>query len=180
MTASDIIGRLIKKYGGIGNRGRYVVVPEMRLGSGYRHDHERRIDLWCLDAYPRNGNPAISYEVKVSRPDFLSDIKDPIKQRGALAYSNEFYYAAPQGLIKPNELPVHAGLLEFDPAEMGDPYYHGEVVVPAPHRDKLRPSWPFVVSLMRRAGTVSFPSETCFCCGALPCQCSIKETKREA
>lgn len=56
---------------------------------------------------------AIAYEIKRSRGDFLRDVKKAnTKHRGAKAYSDEFYYVAPPNMIKVEELPPWAGLIE--------------------------------------------------------------------
>lgn len=145
MKAEDVLKVIRRRH----STHRWCVIEEMRLGSGFG-THERRIDLWALDCAPSRGNPAIAYEVKVSRSDFLKDLQSMVKQRGARMYSNEFWYAAPKGLIRPDEIPVWAGLLEIDPEQMDAEWYTGTQTIPAPHREKARPSWPFIVSLIRR------------------------------
>lgn len=125
----------------------WACIREMRLGSGYGF-HQGRIDLWVLYCGPTAGCPATAYEVKMTRQDFRNDVKSPTKQRGARLYSNEFYYATPEGLVDPAELPEWAGLMEVKIGEDGWP--STRVKVPAPYREKVRPSWPFVMSLLRR------------------------------
>ena len=50
---------------------------------------------------------------KVSRQDFLQDLaRFATKQKIALENSTQFYYAAPYGLLKPDEMPEGCGLLE--------------------------------------------------------------------
>ena len=52
-------------------------------------------------------------EIKVSRADFLAEIKrKPLKRRAGLRLSNESYFVAPKGIIEIDELPPEAGLLE--------------------------------------------------------------------
>ncbi|MDV2503056.1 MAG: hypothetical protein RX318_03805 [bacterium] len=47
-------------------------------------------------------------------------MKQPWKRQGALNISNEFYFAAPKGLINSDELPSEVGLIEFvDRGEVG-------------------------------------------------------------
>lgn len=55
---------------------------------------------------------ATVHEVKVSRSDFLADIAKPTKRAGYAAISERFYYVAPEGMLKPEEMPEGAGLLE--------------------------------------------------------------------
>jgi hypothetical protein len=147
VTAPRIVEVLRRRHQG----PQWTIVEEMRLGSGWGF-HESRIDFWALECTPRRANQAIAYEIKVSRADFLRDVRRPAKQRGALLYSNEFFYVSPAGVIKAEEVPIFAGLIEIDaivPVH-DEPYYAGTVIVRAPYRDKMRPSWPFIVSLLRR------------------------------
>ena len=51
-------------------------------------------------------------EVKVSRADFLADAKKPHRLDPALGIGRYRYYLAPEGLIKPEELPERWGLIE--------------------------------------------------------------------
>jgi len=53
--------------------------------------------------------------VKISRGDFLRDVKDPAKHSHARLFSDLFYYAAPRGLLKIEEIPDWAGLIEVGP-----------------------------------------------------------------
>lgn len=51
-------------------------------------------------------------EVKVSRADFLADAKKPHRMNPAMGVGLYRYYMAPQGMIKPEELPSKWGLIE--------------------------------------------------------------------
>ncbi len=73
-----------------------IFVEELRAGSGYGGDSESRMDAWAMHPYPSKQNCRVAYEVKVSRSDFLRDIKQPLKHRAALTFSNEFYFVAPR------------------------------------------------------------------------------------
>lgn len=127
-----------------------VFVEELRGGSGYGKDSERRMDAWAMHHYPSKGNQRTAYEIKISRGDYLRDIKQPLKHRPALTFSNEFYFVAPEGMLKPEELPLFAGLIEV---KANHPEYGGKLFlknkVPAPWRDTTPPNWRFVVSLVR-------------------------------
>lgn len=132
------------------------------MGSGFGAAQMRRIDLWTIDPGPATGCRTASYEIKVSRSDFLGELKQPNKQRSARLFSDEFWYAAPEGLIKPEEVPDWAGLVEVceQPEgkrwgrKVGDKWYELRVKVPAPVLSKHAPSWPMVVSLLRRVPLV--------------------------
>ena len=125
-----------------------ILFPELRLGSGYCGVSQRRIDLFCISSDA--GNTTTAYEIKVSRQDFKKDVNDDFKQRGARLYANYFYYVTPTGLLKPEEIPLWAGLIEVDL----DEYQKGEShcpreVVSAPLMPKAVPSWGLICSMVR-------------------------------
>jgi len=82
-----------------------VFVAECKNGPSENTSH-LRLDAWVMK---RSWvKPCVrGYEIKVSRSDFLGDDK----WRGYLPLCNEFYFVAPTGVIKPDELPREAGLL---------------------------------------------------------------------
>ena len=160
----------------------WAFIVELRTGVGYNSDpshvfdaeqgefvkqpnaHEQRLDAWALATWPSKGLVAVTYEVKVSRADFLHELKEPSKRELGLAYSNEFYFATPKGLISPAELPPECGLVEV--------YENGQarVRVPAPQREMELLPLLFVAALARRAGRV----------GQMPSDRSVAERELEA
>ena len=124
----------------------WLFFEELRVGTGYAVDAEQRIDAYSIHPFPSRGLARVAYEVKISRSDFLAEIKKPQKRRRAMLLSNLFYFVAPAGLIRIEELPVDCGLIEVT----GKGYLN--TVVKAPHRDIASPPWLFVAALVRRAG----------------------------
>jgi hypothetical protein len=135
VTAEDILAALIA-----GCDGSVIWASELALSTG-----ARRCDFWTLAPWQSKGYLATAYEIKVSRSDFRRD--NAIKQREARLFSDRFYYATPPGLLKPEEIPDWAGLLEIG----ADRH---RVIVPAPLRDKDAPSWELIVSLLRNSGQI--------------------------
>ena len=105
----------------------------------------RRIDFWDIHVHPSKGHEATAYEIKVSRADFRRDTH--VKQREARLWSDRFYYVTPKGMLKSEEIPDWAGLMEFDGQRLS-------IKVPAPKRDKDAPSWDVFVSLIRNSTAV--------------------------
>ena len=69
-------------------------------------------------------------------------------------YANEFFYVAPKGMIKREEVPLWAGLIEFDfdkyeETEERDKKYLFATVVDAPLHPKYPPSWGLICSMIR-------------------------------
>lgn len=86
----------------------WVNMPQFRLFDG-----GRIIDLLCVSCGEWAGDGSrVGYEIKVSRSDFLSEMKKPEKYLEAMRYVNEFYYVVPEGLVQPSEVPEGAGLIE--------------------------------------------------------------------
>ncbi|WP_347091685.1 hypothetical protein [Sphingomonas parapaucimobilis] len=106
----------------------------------------RRCDLWTISANSSAGFKARAYEVKISRADFRRD--NAVKQREARLFSDQFYYVTPAGLLRKDEVPDWAGLIEWD----GERFV---TVIQAPYRDKDGPTWELVVSLIRNSGNVN-------------------------
>ena len=113
------------------------------------HDSASRIDYWAISLWnqiaPIREQAATSYsiEIKVNRSDFTKELRKPQKQRWALMYSNLFFYCCPKGLIKHNELPPYAGLLEYEDGKIVK-------VIEAPWHDAYPPRWTFITSLLSR------------------------------
>lgn len=150
------------------NRGiGWAMFREYRCGTGYV-DHqyrghrvtgdpddagiinpETRIDLYVINLWPSKGVRLIAYEVKVSRADFLSEIRQPDKRAQALKISTEYSFATPQGLVKPDEVPDECGLVEVRYGKRGASYI--ETVKAAPRRDAPCFHWREFAAMAARA-----------------------------
>lgn len=146
---TEIILKALKQHFSSYGRGRTnICFPELRLGSGYCGVAQRRIDFFVISS--NAGNETTAFEIKVSRQDFKKDVNDDMKQRGARLYANNFYYVTPKGLLKPDEVPLWAGLMELDleDKERVENAWFREVV-PAPLFPKAVPSWGLICSMIR-------------------------------
>lgn len=135
MNAAEILDLLIA-----GCDDSMIWASELALSTG-----ARRCDFWTIAPWQSKGYLAIAYEIKISRADFRRDTHE--KQREARLFSDRFYYVTPAGLLRPEEIPDWAGLIEI-----ADGKKH--TIVMAPLRDKDAPSWELIVSLLRNSGTV--------------------------
>ena len=131
----------------------FLKIKEYRLGTGYDGFSQRRCDVFAIS--PNAGNKTICYEIKVSRADFKKEMKNQDKQMAARCFANEFYYCTPVGLLKEEEIPVWAGLIEFDlslPVDRITTYYpdvHANFKKRSPHFDKCLPTWGMVAAAYR-------------------------------
>jgi hypothetical protein len=99
---------------------RWAVLTEVRAaqdGRVYR-DRERRIDV-LLIRRARGGTDTerMALEIKVSRADFLADVRDPTKQAPWRALTHRHAYVVPTGLVLLTEVPEGSGLLTVHRSE---------------------------------------------------------------
>lgn len=144
----------------------WLFFRELRVGTGHRNGSAQRLDAFALNCLPHMGMRRVCYELKASRADFLNEVKQPLKRRIGMRYSNEFYFVAPAGLLLPNEIPDHCGLIEVGRASQAewnamlqkadrfiwfDPQLEVfcAVAVPACWRDTPGPTWQFVAAMIR-------------------------------
>jgi hypothetical protein len=108
----------------------------------------------------------VCYEVKMSRSDFLGEIRRPLKRRIGMRFSIEFYFVTPGGMLAHEEVPSDCGLIEIGQANteesrrlvrrnegffslQPDTGVFCIVAVPAPWRDTPGPTWQFVAAMLR-------------------------------
>lgn len=85
--------------------GRRMVWADMQLGpSG-----SPRPDVYTIECSYSNPKPT-AYEIKVSRSDFLSDIKSG-KYLKYFKYAGQVWFACPEGLVSRAEVPDQCGLI---------------------------------------------------------------------
>lgn len=155
MTARQVMSALRRLFQSEfnGASANWAFFEELRVGPGFAGygsrtdpEHSRqdgsRIDAWVMGCWSSNWG-ARAIEVKVSRSDFLHEVKRPEKRAAALRLSNYYYFAAPRGLISRVELPPECGLIEVKD-------HIASFTVHPPRREADPPSWRFVASLARR------------------------------
>jgi hypothetical protein len=144
----------------------WIFLRELRVGTGFRSSAAQRLDAFALNCFAHTSMKRVCYEVKTSRADFLCEMKQPLKRRIGLRYSNEFYFVTPAGLLNSSEIPIECGLVEIGvfvdeewssrPA-LGGAFAHFHmdhgtycrVTVPAPWRETPGPTWQFVAGMLR-------------------------------
>lgn len=116
----------------------FLTEPSLRNKEFIAH-----IDAFALNCFASKKFQRIGYEVKVSRADFLNELKHPDKTVRGAFFCTSFFFACPPDLIHAKEVP--------------DPY--GLVFVRADGRSRMvkrsalpdqPPTWGTVATLMRR------------------------------
>lgn len=75
------------------------------------------IDFLAVSLWPSRHFEVHGYEIKVSRSDWLKELKQPTKARNGMARCDFWYLAAPPGILKDGELPDRWGYVEIGAAE---------------------------------------------------------------
>lgn len=113
------------------------VAPRTGGGSGYA-------DGVAVNLWHSRGHAIHGFEIKVSRADWLKELRQPAKAEGVFQYCNAWWIVAPKGILKDHELPPTWGLIEAGPASLR--------VVRAGAALEPRPvTLAFFASLVRRA-----------------------------
>lgn len=144
----------------------WLFLRELKVGTGRRNGSIQRLDAFALNCLPHQAMKRVCYEVKISRADYLGELRHPLKRRIGMRFSNEFYFVAPGGLLETNEVPVECGLVEAGYATVAEwlvlqkrqsGYFHYDpttlkycmVTIPAPWRDTPGPTWQFAAAMLR-------------------------------
>lgn len=124
---------------------RWLFIPNLRVETGFGKSwahSPQTLDAWAMDTWPGGGYQMITYEVKVSRADFLSETRKPGKRQSGLGLSTHFYFVVPAGMVEPDEIPEETGLIYMHPNI-------SRVVRKAPKREYPLANWDFLASAAR-------------------------------
>lgn len=128
--------------------GRMREKPGRRMGSGKK---ARYADMLAMSLYPSAGLEMIGFEIKVSRADWINELKDLSKSDAISKYCDRWYLVIGDiSIIKDGELPAGWGLLIL---------HDGQIIeaVPAPKREAQDVDRAFLASLLRNATMAATP-----------------------
>lgn len=111
-TSVELIQLLRKKYktDTIANGNHPTVLLE-QVANATGFDAGRWVDAAVFEMWPMHGLTRRAFEIKVSRGDFLRELKHPDKYQWCRQFFHEFWYVAPKDVIKIEELPEGVGWL---------------------------------------------------------------------
>jgi hypothetical protein len=111
LTEADMIDALERRYSATaGNGRRYATAYGVRSHAGF--DARRTADFVAMDLWPSKGLLLHGHEVKVSRSDWLRELKEPEKAAEFIPYMNCWWLAVSDPrIVRPGELPDDWGLL---------------------------------------------------------------------
>lgn len=114
-TEASMIDLLHQRYGtrSQGTGSRYVCMAHVRSDAGF--DAQRTADFMALDLWPSQGLLLHGHEVKISRSDWLNELKDPDKSGAFIPHVDYWWLViADKDMVKPGELPKEWGMMAPD------------------------------------------------------------------
>lgn len=116
LTERDMLDRLNTRYAKYNGNGiRYSRAEHVKVSAGF--DARRICDYMALDLWPGGYGPTSGpklhgHEVKVSRSDWLTELRDPEKAEAFRRYCDYWWLVVSDAdIVKPGELPPGWGLM---------------------------------------------------------------------
>ena len=106
LNTAEVIERLSRRY----SQPEYGFLTQVRNGAGY--SASRTMDAMAMSLWPSRGLHITGFEVKVSRGDFLREIRDPRKADELACFCDYWYIVVGDAdIVKPGDLPPTWGLI---------------------------------------------------------------------
>ncbi len=137
MTSDDIKALLNEKYS---DGDKCLIAFEVNEGTG--SNSGRRIDALSMELWPSKNYKIVGFEIKVSRSDWLNEMKQPEKSLAISRFCDEFYLVAPYGVLGIDELPKTWGYIQAT----SDRIF---TKIKAPKREAVAIERPFMASFVR-------------------------------
>ena len=149
---AQLFEAIIRRLRGRHPRDAWIFATEVETTTGALFDlHDpaeklRRIDAFAMGLWPSQNYKRVAYEIKVSRADWLSELKDPTKRVVAFLLSNEFWFVLGPGVWEQKDM--NRDLFSCGVLVLGDDRLITK------WKAKWHPAFPlpndFVASLLRR------------------------------
>ena len=111
LTERDMLDLLSTKFGRrFGNGVRYATAEHVRSAAG-QLSRNRIIDFMAQDTWDSGRQAIHGFEVKVSRSDWLTELRDPDKSEAFRPYMNYWWLVAADKTIVRDDLPQGWGLM---------------------------------------------------------------------
>jgi len=140
-TASDIRNQMRVRY----QQPEHALFFEVRNSTGFNGN--RSADALAMDMYPSRGLAVHGFEIKVSRADFLKELKEGAKAEAIAQYCNHWWLVAPAEVLR-GDLPMGWGWLK--PTEKGL-----RIEKAAPAQEAVAIPNTFLASILRSANRAS-------------------------
>lgn len=129
----------------------YAMLPE--VGNSTGANTKRHADAVVMSLWPSRGLHIYGVEIKVSRSDWLSELRNPEKAEAVQQYCDGWFVAvAEKRIVADGELPPTWGLIACDGGK-------AKIVKPAPPLSPKPLTPTFVAAMLRRASEFVAPDE---------------------
>lgn len=79
---------------------------------------QRRFDMVSIMGWGSRGHEVLGFEIKISRSDWLRELKEPAKAEPLVSLCTRWWIVAPPGVVEAAELPPAWGLLVIHPEQI--------------------------------------------------------------
>jgi hypothetical protein len=110
ITSGDVKARLRERYA---LKDGWITMDEVTPPKC-----DRRFDMLAIMGWQSRGHEVMGFEVKVSRGDWLAELKDPAKAEPLVRLCSRWWIAAPPDVVRVDELPPSWGLLVIHPEQI--------------------------------------------------------------
>ena len=149
MNSSEIKALLCKKYA----PPVYAFFTEVANGTGAHQ--AGYADAVTYHLFPSSGHIIEGFEIKVSRGDWLRELKQPQKAGNVMQYCDRWWLVAPKGVTAAEEIPKNWGFYEI----INNKFYTRKR---APELEPTELSPSFVAAMLRRATEDVVPRSTLY------------------
>lgn len=140
ITAKDMEKHLADRYC---DSRQWFFLTQVRSSTG---SASRVADAMAFNMYGSTGYEILGFEIKVSRSDFLNELKDMSKSDEIMSYCDKWYLVVPDAsIVKEGELPKNWGLLVLKDGKLT------QKVRAIATKTTPMPDY-FIASLLRRSG----------------------------
>ena len=151
IRTGELTDMVISKYGalnGAANLGKYIPLTQVASSTGGANNIA---DIMILGAWHSSGNLLEGFEVKVSRADWLNEVKNPVKSLPSKQYCHKWWLViADASMVKDGELPDDWGLMAVENGQL-------KIIKKAPMLEPVPLAMDFVASLLRTDARESIP-----------------------
>lgn len=151
MRTGELTHMVIEKYGGNNgaeNLSKYIALTQVASSTGGANNIA---DVMVLGAWHSSGNMLEGFEVKVSRADWLNEVKNPAKCRPSKQYCHRWWLViANASMVREGELPEDWGMMAVVDGQL-------KVIKKAPELQPVPLTVDFVASLLRTDARESIP-----------------------
>ncbi len=110
MTTPELLEKLHAYYKAKPS-GSWAFITQLRNGTGW-NSTTRTADAMAMGLWPSSGLQLVGFELKVSRSDWLHEVKSPDKHQEMKQFCDKWYLVVPdESIIKEGELPEDWGLM---------------------------------------------------------------------